>query len=64
MKKQYAYFNELPLKTIFSYNGNQWIKQSTRTAKIVKPVEYNSNWFYFGKRDLCITNVHCRLKEG
>ena len=64
MNQQYAYFNELPLKTIFSQNGNQYIKQSTKTAKIVKPVEYDNTWFYFGKRDLCVTNEYCRLKEA
>lgn len=61
MSKQYAYFKELPVTAIFSRNGNQYIKQSTRTAKIVKPVEYSNSWFYFGNRDLCIVNNHSRL---
>ena len=61
MSKQYAYFNELPVKTIFSRDGNQYIKQSTRTVKIVKPVEYSNSWFYFGNHDLCIVNNHSRL---
>ena len=60
MAKQYAYFNELPVTTIFSRNGNRYIKKSTRTAKIVKPVEYSNLWFYFGNRDLCIVNYHSR----
>ncbi len=61
MVKQYACFNELPVTTIFSRNGYQYIKQSTRTAKIVKPVEYSNTWFYFGNRDLCIVNNYSRL---
>ena len=60
LNQQYAYFAELPVTTVFSMNGNQWIKQSTRTAKIVKPVEYSNSWFYFSKRDLCIVNKHSR----
>ena len=35
----------------FEKNGNLWVKQSTRTARIIKPVEYSSRWFYFGKRE-------------
>ena len=62
LDQQYAYFAELPVTTVFSMNGNQWIKQSTRTAKIVKPVEYSNSWFYFGNRDLCIVNKHSRRK--
>ncbi len=35
----------------FEKNGNLWVKQSTRTAKIIKPVEYSNVWFYFSKRE-------------
>ena len=54
MRKQYIYFKDIPLNSEFSYNGNRWKKQSTRTARITKPVEFNGTWFYFGKTDLCI----------
>ena len=55
--KQYAYFNELPAKTVFNYNGNLCIKQSTRTAKYTA----YDHWFYFGQRDLCIVGTYSRL---
>lgn len=57
MSQQYAYFDELPLKTVFHYNGNTWIKKSTKTAKLV---EYNKT-FYFAKKDLCIVGVYTRI---
>jgi len=58
---QYIYFNELPEQAIFILNGNQYRKRSTRTAEIIKPVEYAGTWFYFRKKDLCITGKHTRL---
>lgn len=61
MNRQYAYFNELPVKTVFNLNGNTWIKRSTRTAEIVDPGCYAGMWFYFGKRDLCVVNTYSRL---
>jgi hypothetical protein len=59
--RQYALFEELPLKTLFVKDGNLWKKRSLRTAEIVKPIEFSSRWFYFSKRDLCIVNNHTRL---
>lgn len=61
MQKQYIQFKDLPVTSTFSLNGNEYIKQSKRTARILKPVEYNSNWFYFGKRELCIVNSHNKI---
>ena len=59
--QQYVYFNEMPTSTVFHKNGNTYKKQSTRTARIVKPVEYAGNWFYFSMKELCIVGVHDRL---
>ena len=59
--KQHSYFNELPASTLFSLNGNQYRKRSTRTAKIVWPIEYNSNWFYFANNTLVEVGLHSRL---
>ena len=53
----FAYFNELPVKCIFSVNGNKYLKKSTRTAKLL---EYNKT-FYFNKKHLCIVCVYSRL---
>tara|TARA_Y100000361_G_scaffold25031_3_gene20092 strand:+ start:2304 stop:2495 length:192 start_codon:yes stop_codon:yes gene_type:complete len=61
MNQQYIYFKDLPIKSIFSRNGNQWIKKSMRTAQIVKPIEFNNNWFYFGDRDLCVVGRYCPI---
>ena len=61
--KQYAYFNELPANTIFSLNGNQYRKRSTRTAKVTWPIEYNSNWFYFADKTLVEVGLHSRLEK-
>lgn len=55
--RQYAYFDELPLKTIFSYNGDNCVKQSTRTAIFT---EYG-RVFYFSGKDLCIVGLHDRV---
>ena len=53
MKFKYqTQFDRLPVNTVFSCNGNGYIKKSTRTASIVKPVEYSGTWFYFGKNEL------------
>jgi len=59
MNRQYAYYKELPVGTHYSYNGNHWIKQSTRTAQLP---EYD-RWFYFGEFDLCVVGRYCRLGE-
>tara|TARA_R110000772_G_scaffold160001_1_gene271219 strand:+ start:26 stop:208 length:183 start_codon:yes stop_codon:yes gene_type:complete len=44
-------FEDVKTGLEFEKNGNLWVKQSTRTARIIKPVEYSSRWFYFGKRE-------------
>jgi hypothetical protein len=54
--RQYAYFDELPVKTHFIMNGNRWIKKSKTTAILA---EYG-NWFYFGRRELCIVGLYSR----
>ncbi len=57
---QYAYFNELPPKTIFTRNGNLCQKRSTRTADIDTET-YSNLWFYFNQRDLCVVGNYSRL---
>ncbi len=52
--KRYTYFKDIPVGDEFSLNGNRWVKKSTRTASIIKPLEFTGTWFYFGKKDLCI----------
>lgn len=52
--KYQTQFNRLPVNTSFSLNGTRFVKQSTRTGAIVKPVEYAKTWFYFGKNDLVL----------
>lgn len=57
--KQYSYFNELPLKALFVLHGNEYRKESSRTAHLL---EYDRR-FYIGKRDLCIVGKYSRLSE-
>lgn len=54
MKKYYINFASLSVGSTFSFNGNRYLKRSTRTAEIIKPVEYTGTWFYFSTNDLCI----------
>jgi len=49
--KYMTQFSRLPVNTRFSLNGTQFVKQSTRTGAIVKPIEYAKTWFYFGKNE-------------
>ena len=56
--RQYARFDELPLKCEFSRNGNLWVKHSTRTARIVG---YGNLVFYFSRRELCTVGAYSRL---
>ena len=44
-------FEDVAAGSEFEKNGNLWVKQSTRTARLVKPVEYSGQWFYFSKRE-------------
>lgn len=55
---QYVYFSELPVGTLFAYNGNACKKVSTRTALYV---EYNRR-FYFRRSDLCVVGIHNRIE--
>ena len=57
MQRQYITFEDMPLNTHFSYNGNQCVKQSSRTMLFK---EYN-RWFYARKRDLCVVAPYSRL---
>ena len=62
MLRQYIYFNELPDGCLFTFNGNHYKKQSTRTAFM----DEAGIWFYMGMRDLCViatghAGTYCRL---
>lgn len=61
MEAQYAHFSELPARALFTLNGNQYRKRSTRTAEIVKPASYAGAWFYFRARELVIVGRHSRI---
>lgn len=57
MSRAYIYFDELPPQTEFTLNGNNYIKQSSRTAYLL---DYG-RWFYMAARDLCIVDSYSRL---
>lgn len=44
-------FSELAIGDQFMTGGNTYQKVSSRTAKIIAPVEYSNRWFYFGQND-------------
>ena len=46
----YIYFYELNINDKFMFNGNLWIKKSTRTAYLP---QYNNRIFYFSKKETC-----------
>ncbi len=56
----YAYFKDLPLKTLFSFDGYKCIKKSNKTANFV---ELN-HWCYFGMNDICRVNDYCQLPSN
>lgn len=60
MRRQYAYFSELPARAVFACNGNQCRKQSSRTARLI---EYGKT-FYFAQLELCTVGLHSRLHAG
>lgn len=41
-------FSELAIKRLFRLNGNDYIKQSTRTARMLS----NGRIFYIGQREI------------
>lgn len=41
-------FNEIKIGSEFRSNGTLYIKQSSRTARIVN----SERWFYFGKNEI------------
>ena len=60
-RKQYAYFDDLPLTTNFSLHGNQWRKRSSRTAEIITPEQYRGFWAYFRNNEVCLVGRHTGL---
>ena len=47
--KFYSDFHELPVGVTFKYEGNAYVKQSTRTALMLCA----NRVFYMGMRDVC-----------
>jgi hypothetical protein len=45
-------FRELPVGARFTVNGNDWLKASTRTAKL----NGNGRTFYFGQNEVVRTD--------
>jgi len=43
------HFESLTVGTVFEFNGNHFVKQSTRTARML---EYDRRLFYFGMKDV------------
>jgi hypothetical protein len=51
IRQLFPVFAELDIDDQFMVNGNTYKKISSRTARIVAPVEYSNRWFYFGQND-------------
>ena len=51
MQRYLTQFERVKVGAHFSKNGNLWLKRSTRTAEIKKPIQYNGKWFYFSQRE-------------
>lgn len=45
----FATFEELPLYSVFLFQGGTWYKQSSRTARGLS----SGLVFYFGKKEIC-----------
>jgi hypothetical protein len=43
------HFESLTVGTVFEFNGNHFVKQSTRTARML---EYDRRLFYFGMKEV------------
>lgn len=54
--RQYAYFSELPPRTLFALNGTEYTKASTRTAR-----DNSGRVWYFRNFELAIVGPHSRL---
>ena len=61
-KGTYAYFKELPPKTIYSLHGDVMIKQSTLTAKYIEYPKIKSR--YTEQFTLCLVAKYSRLGSG
>lgn len=62
MNRAYAYFDELPVGTEFSLNGNKCKKRSTRTANFTW--NGHTSWAYFRAKELCIVAPYSRLSPA
>ncbi len=45
-------FSQVNIGGTFTYNGNLWLKKSSRTAEISRPKRYSGRWFYFSGSDV------------
>ncbi len=46
------YFSQVNIGESFTYNGNLWLKRSSRTAEISRPCVSAGTWFYFSGSDV------------
>lgn len=58
MRQMYIHFSALPVTGLFIYNGVQYQKCSSTTARAV---EYSSVRDYFNHKDLCIVGEYHSL---
>lgn len=56
--RQYAYFEELPLKTEFNLNGERWVKRSARMA-IIQDCGHET--YHFKPKELYVVGIYSRL---
>lgn len=49
-----VYFTDLPIGRLFHINGNDWIKQSPRTARMLS----NGRVFFFRKNEVVHQIAH------
>ena len=59
--RSYAYFNELPISTLFSINGAICKKQSTKTHDLNHAS--HTRRFYAAKHALCVIGQYSRLSS-
>ena len=55
LNTMYKTFKDIPLNTVFTFNGTQWLKRSTRTAELHGSP---TRWFYFGKNEVIKPHIH------
>ena len=60
MDRQYIRFRDMPLRTLFTFNGVEYQKTSVRTARLV---HYNKMVIQFSQHEFCIVGWHSIIDE-